>query len=297
MMKPGEIKKVKLEDLYWRLVYGKSGRRAVFLDLLNNNFRDLPAPVFFLSTGRCGTNWFTHLLSKDKSVKAFHEPKPNFGVQGKTVYEIFVDAGYQPKDNEIQLIGEMFLAGREQILRYSYKTGRRYIETNNQLTFFAPVLAKMFPNALFVHLNRHPGEFVRSAIRRNFYSNNIEDLKRIIPTSGSPMSEGWTAKSQIYKNAWLWNETNLFIEKFKTAVPEERCFYFNFNDLTVKHVAELTRFLNVNIDERKIGSLLGEKRNVQKKGDFAFYDNWTEEDKSDLKDICGELATRYGYNL
>jgi len=88
-MKLNEINKLHLEDYFWRLVFGKSKFRSTFLELRANSFKKMPPPVFFLSTGRCGTNWFSILLSEDKKLKVFHEPKPNFGVQGAVAYEIY----------------------------------------------------------------------------------------------------------------------------------------------------------------------------------------------------------------
>jgi hypothetical protein len=133
-------------------------------------------------------------------------------------------------------------------------------------------------------------------MRRQFY-NNPDDVKRIQPYAGSPDLEKWETYHQIEKNAWLWNETNLFIEKFKDSVDASRHFYFDFNKLNVKNVNELLKFLNVPVSRSVVDNLISKPRNVQKKGNVAGYGNWKSDHKSMLNNICGDLAGKYEYEL
>lgn len=295
-MRFNEIYGLKLDDYYWRLIFGKSKHRTGFFTLRSSGFKGLPAPVFFLSTGRCGTNWFTELLAADHALKAFHEPRPNFGVQGKIAYEVYTRSGFQPDPAQEQLLEEIFLTGREQHLRYSYKTQRRLVETNNQVTFLAPAIFSIFPGTKFVHLNRHPGEFVRSAMRRNFY-NNTDDIKRIVPLEDDPYHKKWDHMSLLEKNSWLWTGTNAFIEKFKSTIPEKNHFYFDFNKLDVENIRHLCSFLGADIPEKTIRKKLGKPVNVQRSGSLADYSDWKDEEKESLRGICGDLAGRYHYQL
>ncbi len=295
-MKINEITGLKLDDYYWRLVFGPSKLRTNFFELRSSDFKGLPHPVFFLSTGRCGTNWFTMLLSRDKSVKAFHEPRPNFGVQGRVAYELYSGKDFKVSPNEELLLQEIFLTGREQHLRYSFKTQRRFVETNNQVTFLAPAIFQLFPEAKFVHLNRHPGEFVRSALRRKFY-NNTDDIKRIVPLANDPYHKSWDVLSTLEKNSWLWMATNRFIERFKTTLPAANWHYFDFNTLNTGNILKLCKFLDVSIDEKSIGKMLRKRVNVQKTGSLGGYDDWTMEDKDRLRKVCGEMAAKYNYQL
>ncbi|MDZ7741830.1 MAG: sulfotransferase [Bacteroidota bacterium] len=224
-MKTRDLFKLKLDDIYWNLKFGRSIRKSNFQDIRLRGL-DVPPPVFFLSTGRCGTNWFYYFLSNFKAYKTFHEPIPNLGAQGRLVYNNYQKSGFAPDENEKQLMKEIFLAGREQFLRYSYKTNKAFIETNNHVTFFAPLLIELFPKAKFIHLVRHPGEFARSAMRRNFYAGTSDDIKRIKPLSG-PYKEKWETTSQAEKCAWLWKETNAYIERIRKFIPEEQFFFFN----------------------------------------------------------------------
>lgn len=291
-----EIQNLHLEDYYWRLLFGPSKKRASFFELRASGFKDLPAPVFFLSTGRCGTNWFTRLLSEDKSLKVFHEPRPNLGIQGKVAWELYIRRDFTPTDNENNLLEEVFLAAREQHLRYSYKTQRRFVETNNQVSFFAPAIFRLFPETKFVHLNRHPGEFVRSALRRNFY-NNPDDIKRITPIPKHPDFNTWDSYDLLQKNVWLWKETNGFIERFKESVPESNQFYFDFSALSLEQVQGLCDFLGTAIPANTIKKQLRQPVNVQKSGSRGRYEEWSKEERENLQAICGPLAKKYNYEL
>jgi hypothetical protein len=286
------------EEIFWSLKFGLPRKKGVIYDLRQDGFREIDRPVFFLSTGRCGTNWFALLLKSDRRLRVFHEPQPNLGIQGKAVYETYKKNEFAPPENERRLIREMFLAGREQYLRYSFKAQRRFVETNNHITFFAPAINDLLPSALFVHLYRHPGEFVRSAVRRNFYAmDNKENLKRIVPLKQSVDGSAWPGYDQVRKNAWLWNETNRYIENFKAGIPAEKVFSFNFNDLTEENVSKLMEFMGAWVSPSRIGKALGRRSNIQKEGSFKSYIDWDEPEKDKLVQICGELATKYGYKL
>lgn len=286
-MKLGAIKNITLDDIYWQIKYGKSVNQLNVFDLRLNPNNYIKSPIFFLSTGRCGTKWFSELFSKNSSCMVLHDPKPNLAIQSKLAYNI--NKKTDLKETEINLLKEIFWAAREQFLRYSYKSNKRYIETNNYISFFAPILISIFPDAKFVHLYRHPGEFVRSGIRRNYYTeNNSDDLKRITPETHND----WDNYTQIEKISWLWNETNIFIENFKKT-NQDKVFDFNFNNLNLDKVLDLCKFINLAIFPRHITKFLGVKSNIQKQGSFPEYDNWKNSDKESLKAICNEFVLKH----
>ena len=281
------------KQLYWLLEMGRPIRKADTFFLRNNNFSVLNKPVFFLSTGRTGTMWFAKFFNEDKNSKAFHFAPPDLAIQSKIIYK-YKDDIFDEKSDVFELIKEMFLAAREEYFIYSYKTNKRYIETNNHLAFFAPIIAKLIPDAVFIHVYRHPGEFVKSGLRREWYQNdNLSELKLIAPNE----NKEWDGYSQIKKIAWLWNEINSFIENFKKNIDPERYFEFNFSELNVENVKKLVDFTGLNISDNYINKNIGKKENVQKTGGTLSYSEWNEKDKEELKNICGELAEKYGYKL
>jgi len=292
-LKISDINKLNLDDFYWAIRYGKPKKKITIYDLRANNFNELNTPVFFLSTGRCGTKWISNLLSNDKNVKVEHSPIPNFAAQSRFIYELYKSKNFKLNSFEEKTVEEIFLSGREQFLRYSVKSEKRYFETNNYITFFAPEIAKLIPNSKFVHIYRHPGEFVRSGIRRNYYNSSAKDeIKRIVPITGDE-KEKWEKFSEIEKISWLWNETNLFIENFRSSVQKNRIHTFNFNDLSNENVEKLLQFLNVEINTKSLNKSLTTKENVQTSGNYKFYKDWNDKQKNELRNICGELGEKY----
>ena len=212
---------IPVDELYWLLKFGKPKRKCNIYDLRADNFNGIEKPVFFLSTGRCGTKWFSTLISFDRNVRVLHNPAPNLGSQGKLAYEIFVNNHWNVEEDNIKLITEIYLTAREQYLRYSFKTNKRVIETNNNITFFAPVLSALFPEAKFVHLYRDPGGFVRSGIIRGWFTEKYNSIFKINPTAINPLNKEWDKMSQLGKISWVWAETNSFIERFKELISKD----------------------------------------------------------------------------
>lgn len=283
-----KLSTLKIEDIYWRIKAGSSIRRATSLDVRSRLNEAIKDPIFFLSTGRCGTKWFSDLLNIDKSLFVNHAPVPSLAIQSKLAYT-YTNQLTNPDINS--LLKEIFLTAREQHLRYTYKTGKRYIETNNYITFFAPLLADLFPDAKFVHLVRHPAAFIRSGMRRDYYTASIQDSKRIVPLANSPYYDKWRAFSRLEKIAWLWQETNDYIEQFKATCSNH--YTFVFDELDTQHVQRLLDFLEIEIPEKKIDGRLSLKKNRQSAGVFPKFEKWEQENKDKMIDICKEGMKTY----
>ena len=278
---------------YWLWEMGVSKRKANIYKLRSNDFLDLKRPVFFLSTGRTGTKWFAKLLKKAPNLSVFHAGVPDLAIQNKEIYNLLQNDEIS-KNLQDKFIKEIFLSAREEYLIYSYKTQKRFVETNNQLLFFAPVIAKLFPQSIFVHLYRHPGEFVRSGMRRGWYDDNDFTKFKLIKSN---KTEIWNNFSKTEKISWLWTETNQFIEDFKLSIDSKRVFSFNFNELTIERLLKLNNFIGTNISEKYIQKQISKKANVQQVGEYHTYDKWREIEKEQLRRICGDLANKYGYTL
>ncbi len=254
-----KFKNLSLDDLRFMLEYGKPNRKGTVFDLRSGKL-ELMKPVFFLSTGRAGTMWFSEVMKKDRSVKVLHRPSPDFAVQNVKAYKCFEHSEF---DNETlnEWFSEIYLAGRENHLRYAYKTDRRLIETNNSITFFAYALAEMFPEAKFVHLIRPPKKFIVSGLRRGYYTNHPQEMRRIVPGDNH---HAWRNYSREQKIAWLWTETNKFARKFGNKIGEQRFKKFYFEELTVESVCKLLDFIDVGYDMNYIRKRINKPVNIQK---------------------------------
>jgi hypothetical protein len=247
----------------------------------------LAAPYYFvLSTGRCGTSFLTEILRRSARLSVHHAPKPELQYLSSLVHRIV------PVAASLDLA---VLAARFELFVNAYRSGEIYVETNNRITFFAPALARLLPNARFIHLVRNPADFVRSGMRRGYYANGTIQYQRLIPHGNAE----WCSYSQLEKITWEWNEINAFIEKFKASMPDDRVLTVRSEDLfrdfeTLKSVLE---FVGVAGDKRIAGAAA--KRalkpiNQQKSGSFPKYSHWSGADKAALRRLA-LLGPKYGY--
>jgi hypothetical protein len=268
--------------------------KQTILDMYENY-----APVFILSTGRSGSKFLAELLDRSPNIRAFHEPRPTL--------EYFSHYAYYHQEEQ-EILANMFQAARmESILEINIQDNI-YIESNQCLVFFAPVIARLFKKARFVHVVRHPGDFVRSAVRKGWYLNDtIWECGRL-KMADEPK---WFEMDQVEQLSWLWNATNQFIEIFKNSIPGNRIAFFQLEDLVkdIKIVKEFLRFTGGNeipvpeiekMQRTKINELYiapDEPDNMKKIANFPHYDKWSTELKEKLKKHTYPLAPAYGYHL
>ena len=248
-------------------------------------------PCFVLSTGRSGTMFLNQLLMLSPRIMAHHHPRPELIRASKRAFE---EIAVKP-----EIFQETFKSAREELIYKAAFRNQVYVETNNRITFFAPIIRDCFANAVFIHLVRHPGDFVRSGIRRHWYSGkSSHDPGRIVPLSGE-LQKKWQDLPLITKIGWLWNETNQFIQEFKNQVPEPDFLFIQAEELFQDyHLAEkIFSFLHVPTPHsKKIKEIMQKPVNVQKKGKYSHYNEWPDQHKVDLRNIC-PLARVYGYTL
>jgi hypothetical protein len=202
---------------------------------------------------------------------------------------------YEGYDANPKLFQELLRAGRDGYLLDCYRRNQLYVETNHRITFFAHAIRTVYPKAKFVHLYRHPGDFVRSGIRRNWYAGGYYDVCR--PRIRDDAT--WDPMTPIEKLAWLWNQTNQYIETFLSTLESGESFLrvrceALFSD--VDAAAELCDFVGAGISRREIRSMHKRRINRQWTGRMRRYDEWGEDEKLQLSRFA-PLAPRYGYEL
>lgn len=213
------------------------------------------APCFVLSTGRCGTKLLTHLLQEKSSIKAVHVPTPEFTHYGDFAYK---NALEQP-----EVVTRIVDAARYEQIRNAWLLGKKYVETNNRITFFCHALADLFPNSRFIHLVRQPEAFITSGMARDWYSNAVlHDEGRITPEDSN--------LKQAEKIAWLWNETNRFIEDFKEKTAADRVLTIRSDELFYSAETTLRIFDHLDLvplERSRIEEIISEPVNKQAKKD------------------------------
>jgi hypothetical protein len=288
------LKNFNFEQLYWYFEFGPS-RQKISPDELKNSLHKIDRPVFFLSTGRTGTAWLADLFSGDRGIKAFHAPSPDLATQNLYAYRLQMDKNHK-KEEVDEILSQIFMAGRENYLRYSYKCQRRYLETNNHITFFAPTIAGLLPKARFIHIRRHPGDFVSSGLKRNWFRQEGKELRQIVPMQGHD-KDAWPDYTPITKIGWLWKETNSYIETFKESLSPDRTFTFDFSSMNLDSLRELMQFTDSRINEKQIRKKINRRLNKQQYSASEKYTNWTDGDKALLAEVCDPLASKYQYKL
>ncbi|MFW5891250.1 MAG: sulfotransferase [bacterium] len=253
------------------------------------NIHNKAKPVFVLSTGRVGTKFLTKVISNSEKINSYHEPTPELIYYARYAYE------NQSLNEELKRIID---AARLEYILYSTINNKLYFESNNRITFFANQLEQLYPKAKFIHIVRHPGAFVRSGIRRKWYSNNqVWDMGRIVPFS---QDIKWEEMSLISKISWLWNETNKFVETFKNEIPAYKILTIKSEDLFDNHntINKIFRFIDVKnpYSRKEIKNLLNRPVNAQKINEFPKYKNWSKQQKEELRKYSN-LAKKYNYNI
>jgi hypothetical protein len=256
------------------------------------------SPVFILSTGRSGSKFVAELLGLSPEARAFHEPLPTL--------QYFSDFAYRHR-HQAETLAPVIDAARMEMVLDAYIRNRVFIESNQCLTFFAPALAAVFKNARFVHLVRHPGDFVASAARKGWYVNDsIWETGRPRPLE----KEEWRQWSLVQKLGWLWNASNGFLRDFFSGWGSDRVQTCRLEDLVASaaSAAGLFTFCGLRIpEEGRITALQSTKvnplwigaqepPNMRKDPAFPAYDDWPEEMKRGLWDRIEGTAGGLGYH-
>lgn len=263
--------------------------RSLDFDQLQSEQLTFAAPCFVLSTGRCGTRWLTELLRLSRCVWANHSHYPELIRHSRLAYE-----EYRKRPDVFQ---QIIRATRDEWIANAYRHGQIYVETNSRITFFARAIRSVYPRARFIHLVRHPGDFVRSGMSRGWYSGDQRhDLGRIVKAGGS---ECWQRMTDIERIAWLWNETNRYIETFSRDLSAGEYTRVKAEDMfrDPSTVLRILDFLEVSdIPLRAIVTMQRRQINRQRKWASGPFETWPDEEKQKVRTYA-VLAERYHYEL
>jgi hypothetical protein len=257
------------------------------------------SPVFVLSTGRTGTKLVARLLDGSSRLIAQHEPRPTL---------MHLAHWASTHQHELASLVKVFEAARFEMLLEADLRGKIYAESNHCLTFFAPAIDALLPRSRFVHLVRHPGDFIASAARKGWHSNDsIWEAGRVRVDD----PERWRAMDRVERLAWLWRSTNGFVGDFLSRIDPERGFVLRLEDIAERpgRLVELARFVGAaDLDPKALRGLTAERVNelavhpwepptMRKDPSFPRYRSWSATEKARLGALVGRLATDYGYVL
>ena len=243
---------------------------------------------FVLSTGRCGTSTLSKILNLSKKIKMQHSPNPSIKTESVLAWSANVNKS------------DVFRQQRFPLITAALEDGYVYGEITPALTPFADFIAQELPNSKFIVLVRHPYQFVRSALKQNYYQGHPEDSFRLQPSKNSEFYATWKNLSQIEKICWLWVETYNWILEFLSQLNSDRYLIVRFEDIQSgsSKIQEIFEFLNIDgYSEKEITQILEMRLNSQHYGRFPSTDMWSSEIRNIINDRCGSLANQLGYNL
>jgi len=177
---------------------------------------DTLSPVFFLSPGRCGTEFMTEILSKDPKFYVSHNPK----------LELRYEANIAFQERDSVNVFNIFRAARRELIQYYFSRGRIYIETNNKISFFSYAIRNYYPNARFVVIVRERNSWIESATKRGYFKDKFDESGFIRSSE-----ENWLKMSASEKIEWLYDHTYDFINDFTSTLPEANLFTVRFDEL------------------------------------------------------------------
>jgi hypothetical protein len=258
-------------------------------------FDDAHPFVLVLSTGRVGTRTLAALLALARNVLAFHEPLPRLYGLSQLARGGWDNEAAQP------ILMEAFRVARGEALERALLLGRGYVETSPHGTFLAPAVARVIPEARFIHLVRDPGSVIRSGMRRGWFAGNPYDSTRITPRHTRATNIDWAGASQFQKIAWLWTETNRWILEFTASLPAHRRTriraeeIFNGDPVAIKAAFDM---VSSQVPPRAaIERILRKKLNAQKSGEFPPQADWSDEMIEQIRGLAAETASLLGYDL
>ncbi len=249
--------------------------------------------VFVLSTGRVGTTTLASLFELATNVFAYHEPSPELVGLSTLAYE------YANETAAREILRESFVTMRKSLFNYSLSCNKGYVETGPYPTFLAPIILEAVPNARFIHLIRDPKDVIKSGMKRKWYAGHAEDRTRIIPLADTDASRQWPTCTPIQKIAWLWTETNKWIQEFCDLLPSDRALLIYAEDVfahDTETIEKLFGFISAPLpSNRKIARVLGQKLNAQKTGSFPASDSWKSELAPEFMVNFYKTAQDFGY--
>jgi len=191
--------------------------------------KSLAGATFFLSTGRCGTQWICKSLADLYKNEAIIQHEP-------------IQANYWPRkylraENPDDLLSEKTVAEHIARINEVLCHGKIYIETGWPCYAAAELFISKFTRQVsFVHVVRNPVEVALSLATHNVYNRQDWIAKAAIcPYDDGVIQKGlaqtWNRTTQYEKTLFWWTEINLYIEDLKKANPGIQFHFLKYEDL------------------------------------------------------------------
>jgi len=262
--------------------------------LKSKRYKNRKLNFYFLSTGRCGTRFFSQVLRTATNAYVRHQPGPQLRKVGWNIVSIYV----QNKDKFKALTVDDYPLLKEKLFRQLTVPFEIYGDTLNHMYPFGYMLYKYLgPKRLrLVHLIRNPvdcGQSILKSERDDTGHGRFHKLRAPKFITGENPAE---------KTANVWNNINRMIQyQFELIDNPSVCKTFRLEDVSVESIQELFDFLDLEgFDMEKVSVLMEDtSHNVR----HSHIDrnpermNATEEELTTISRMCAPLASEFGYNM
>ena len=242
-------------------------------------------PVFILSSGRTGTNFFADHFNNYDKVLALHEPKPYWQLR------LWSHAYYEGKISKKTMRSVLYRLRQKSFAKLESPI---YLEANPALTGFADVLHDVYANSSVIHIVRDPRDYIKSSLNQGTSKGLKGLMNRVVPywyVKYKPEDGSHSDKDMLFRVANYWRVVNENLIKLANS----------------KHPYELYRFEDLfdksNGGLRKISKSLGlefkpdqvKRVNQSNKKIRSSWSNWTDEEIQKVNEICSPLMQKFGY--
>jgi hypothetical protein len=229
-------------------------------------------PVFIIGTGRTGTHWLANTFCDHPEIDLTVETQPMFGLS----QQIALNPALQKK-----LFGKLVLNYQGQLKRSSRKL---YIDKSHPNIWIAEELKTVFPNALFIGIERNPYATISSMMRhKGVLSWHRRWREFPIPNRFLGITEenadSYATTSLATQCAMRWVAHTNRMEDLRIALGSDLLVisYENFQEKTEDIIRDLEGFLRLR------GSL--PKPHVKKSSLQSWKTHLSSQDKEDIQRI------------
>lgn len=215
---------------------------------VEEKFRD-SSPVFFISTGRTGTQFFEKLTKKASRVRSYHEPFPTLMSISREMFQ----AELGPKEQKL-----IFGAARYEFMLKHFMAGFQYVESNQTLISLIEGILEFFPNAKIVCVARDPFKFSSSAYRKGWFENDtIWENNRILRKDTSENNSlmlifnYWVDVNRKLLSMAKSHPRNCKIYRMEDVVSDVNCVkeMMNFAGIKINDLREIENIMKVKVNE------------------------------------------------
>lgn len=236
--------------------------------------------LFICSTGRTGTDFFTHLVNEAvDNAWSLHEPWPAFRKRASALVRRAPNAF------------ERVYFRWPRLWRHRRSGCTWYVETNYHLFAAIPLIRQAFPQARVVHIVRDGRAVVRSWLDRWRYITN----DHIVPSdfADDPARYDWPHWNPLQKLAWYWKTVQ------QVALRGGPDLVLRFEDIFADGAQGVFRVLElmpeVRYDPAAVRAALARPVNENPVRFFPDYREWPSSWREQFWAIAGAEMAKWGY--